>query len=51
MNYRILVPKRVQKELDTLPNTLYARVREQIRALGDDPRPSGVKKLKGATNR
>lgn len=47
MSYRIRVPKRVQKELDALPDAVYARVREPIQRLSDDPRPTGVKKLKG----
>lgn len=45
MSYRIRIPKRVQRELDALPDTVYARIRERIRDLGDDPRPAGVKKL------
>ena len=50
MSYRIRIPKRVQKELDALPSTIYARVRERIHSLSDDPRPSGVKKLKATAD-
>jgi mRNA interferase RelE/StbE len=47
VSYRIRVPRRVQKELDALPEVVYARVREHIQRLSDNPRPTGVKKLKG----
>jgi mRNA interferase RelE/StbE len=50
MGYCIVVSKRVQKELDSLPKAIYAHIREQIIALRNDPRPSGVKKLRGYTS-
>ncbi|MGV2387965.1 MAG UNVERIFIED_CONTAM: type II toxin-antitoxin system RelE/ParE family toxin [Microcystis novacekii LVE1205-3] len=37
MNYRVIIPKPVQKQLNNLPK----------QQLTDIPRPSGVKKLKG----
>jgi mRNA interferase RelE/StbE len=37
----------VQKELDALPDAVYARIHEHIQRLSDNPRPAGVKKLKG----
>lgn len=49
MSYHILVPKRVQRELDALPDTIYERIREQIRELSDTPRPAGVRKLQGSS--
>jgi mRNA interferase RelE/StbE len=50
MGYRVIVPKRVRKELGSLPKAAYARAREQIKALHDDPCPSGVKKLEGSAS-
>lgn len=47
MSYHIQVLRRAQKELARLPGQDYERVRDAIRALADDPRPSGCKKLTG----
>jgi len=47
MGYCIVVSKRVQKELDSLPKAIYIHIREQIITLRNNPRPSGVKKLRG----
>lgn len=47
MNYRIIIPKLVQKQLDDLPQKQQKRLISAIRLLADEPRPSGVKKLKG----
>lgn len=47
MPYQIVVPKRVQQEIDGLPNTIRTRVIQAIRHLKDDPRPTGCTKLKG----
>ena len=48
MPYRLRIPKRVQKQLDALSPTVFARVDGHITALRDVPRPLGVKKLKGS---
>jgi mRNA interferase RelE/StbE len=47
MNYRIIIPKLVQKQLNDLPQQQRKRLISAIRLLADEPRPSGVKKLKG----
>jgi mRNA interferase RelE/StbE len=47
MTYRIIIPKLVQKQLGDLPQKQRERLISAIRLLVDEPRPSGVKKLKG----
>ena len=47
MTYRIIIPKLVQKQLDDLPKKQRELLISAIRLLVDEPRPSGVKKLKG----
>jgi len=47
MPYRVLLPRRVQKQLDLLPSTVFDRVAERIASLRDEPRPAAVVKLKG----
>ena len=47
MSYQIQVLRRARKELARLRTQEYERVRDVIRALADDPRPSGCKKLTG----
>ncbi|MDJ0679106.1 MAG: type II toxin-antitoxin system RelE/ParE family toxin [Xenococcaceae cyanobacterium MO_167.B52] len=50
MEYRIIIPKIVQKQLRKLPATIYERIVEKIALLAGEPRPAGVKKLKGFEN-
>ena len=50
MNYIILIPKAVQKQLDALPNDVYKRIAVKILQLAENPRPDGVVKLKGSDN-
>lgn len=40
-----LASRKVEKELDDLPQKAYARIRAKIKALADNPRPQGVIKL------
>ena len=47
MTYSVLVLPRAQKELAQLPEGRYKRVRDAIRSLSRDPRPSGCRKLSG----
>ena len=47
MDYRISILRHAQKELGQLPPSGYERVRDAIRALALDPRPSGCRKLSG----
>ncbi|MEL6439537.1 MAG: type II toxin-antitoxin system RelE/ParE family toxin [Cyanobacteria bacterium J06621_8] len=50
MSYRVIIPKPVQKQLNNLPQKIRARLLAEIRLLQDNPRPNGVKKLKGYVN-
>ena len=45
--YQITIARSAVKELEALPSTVIERVRERIRSLATDPRPSGSKKLHG----
>jgi mRNA interferase RelE/StbE len=46
MTYRVEIPKRVQKDIDSLPTHTREAVLERLRALVTDPPPPGCKKLK-----
>ncbi len=48
MNYRVVVPKPVQKQLDKIPQPTRARVLERILSLRENPRPMGSIKLKNS---
>ena len=50
MSYSVIVTKSVQKQLDDLPAEFRLRVLIAIDQLKEEPRPNGVKKLKGAKN-
>ena len=50
MSYQVIVPKPVQKQLDSLPNTVREGVLKRIVALKENPRPPGCVKLKGYEN-
>ncbi|MGV3559677.1 type II toxin-antitoxin system RelE family toxin [Larkinella arboricola] len=45
--YQLQISNRATKALEKLPDEVYIRLREAIKALADNPRPSGCKKLKG----
>jgi mRNA interferase RelE/StbE len=47
MSYAVFILRRAQKELADLPKADYARVRDAVAALTDEPRPPGCKKLVG----
>ena len=47
MSYTISILRRAQKELSLLATEDYERVRDAIRALGQNARPPGCLKLKG----
>ena len=47
--YAIAILRRAQKELADLPRDVYVRTRDAIRALAEEPRPPGSKKLAGRT--
>ncbi|MGA7614915.1 MAG: type II toxin-antitoxin system RelE/ParE family toxin [Thermoanaerobaculia bacterium] len=46
--YRITVKPSAAKEFDELAPTIASRIEAKIAALSSNPRPPGVKKLKGA---
>jgi len=50
MSYQVVVPKPVQKQLESLPDTVRERVLKRIAALKENPRPPGCVKLKGYEN-
>jgi len=45
VSYSVNILRRAQKELAELPPEAYARVRESVRRLADEPRPPGSLKL------
>ena len=47
MNYSLFILPRAQKELAQLNASTFARVRDAIRELANDPRPPGCLKLTG----
>lgn len=50
MPYRLLITKQVEKQLDALPQQVANRVEQHLEVLHGNPRPFGVKKLKGYTD-
>lgn len=47
MTYAIAILRRAQRELQHVPHEDYERVREAIRALAQNPRPTGCLALTG----
>lgn len=47
MSYRVFILKRAQKELAKIAGKDFERIKEAIFKLGDNPRPSGCRKLTG----
>ena len=45
MSYRLVVPPRVQKELDEFRGELFLRLSAAVSRLPEEPRPHGCKKL------
>ncbi|AMR27167.1 hypothetical protein A0257_08665 [Hymenobacter psoromatis] len=45
--YTVKLTKTAQKQLDKLPDTQIERIKVELLELASNPRPSGVKKLKG----
>ena len=50
MSYRVIIPKPVQKQLNKISQQIRLRLLAEIRLLSNNPRPDGVKKLKGYEN-
>ncbi len=47
MNYNVIIPKSVQKEIDKLANIVSKNILEEIAKLQYNPRPVNCKKLSG----
>jgi len=47
VSYRVKVPPEARKEIKALPGHVRAQARQLIRALGENPRPSRAKELRG----
>ncbi len=47
MNYTVILPRSVQKQLAKLDAIVLARIEDSLLALQKAPRPVGAKKLKG----
>ncbi len=47
MSYELKILRRAQRSLGRLSQRDYERVRDAIRALADEPRPPGCRKLTG----
>ncbi|MEL7224307.1 MAG: type II toxin-antitoxin system RelE/ParE family toxin [Cyanobacteria bacterium J06576_12] len=47
MPYKVLIAKPVQKQINKLPLDIQLRIDAKVQALATDPRPEGVRKLKG----
>lgn len=45
--YRLQIKRTAERDLRRLPRSAFERLNDQILALREDPRPPGVKKLKG----
>jgi mRNA interferase RelE/StbE len=50
VSYKVIIPKPVQKQLNKLPEDIRKLIAERILLLTEEPRPAGVKKLKGFDN-
>jgi mRNA interferase RelE/StbE len=48
--YTVTFARTARKELELLPSTVVERIFPKIEALGNEPRPRGVKKLEGEKN-
>ncbi len=51
MSYNMLLKRSAEKELSALPNKIHDNVVEHLLALKEEPRPAGVKKLRGRVYR
>ena len=50
INYEIIVPKLVQKQLKQLTPEIYPKIIARISQLANEPRPAGTKKLTGTAS-
>lgn len=47
--FRVEIDKRAHKQLEALDKPVRLRVMDAINALADNPRPQGIKAMKGAS--
>lgn len=47
MSYLVRIEKKVLKKLEKIPEPWYSQIKSSILDLGQNPRPFGIKKLKG----
>ena len=48
--YEVYLERAAENDLKRLPTTTFQRIIPQIRALAENPRPSGCRKLAGSKN-
>jgi mRNA interferase RelE/StbE len=48
--YEVLIERTAERDLRSLPHTTFNRIVPRIRALAENPRPSGCHKLTGSRN-
>ena len=48
--YRVLIERRAERDLDSLPAKVFRHITVSIRSLSNDPRPHGSQKLRGSDN-
>ena len=48
--YELQLERRAERDLNKLPQNVFQRVIERLRALAEDPRPPGCRKLSGSEN-
>jgi mRNA interferase RelE/StbE len=48
--YEVLVERTAERDLQSLPQAILKRIIPRIKALSDNPRPSGCHKLTGSRN-
>ena len=47
MSYSLRISQSAERELDRLSPTVHSRISRRIQSLRDNPRPKGVRKLRG----
>jgi mRNA interferase RelE/StbE len=48
--YEVYIEKTAENDIKRLPTTTFHRIISQIRALAENPKPSGCRKLTGSKN-
>jgi mRNA interferase RelE/StbE len=48
--YDVLIERTAERDIKSLPTTLFDRILPRIKALADNPRPTGCHKLAGSKN-